>query len=130
MLSTPPTSRMARAIHEGMHAAVIAVIRAHVAPSETWANTAVWNEPNSSPGAIQAPTIIVPTQMAEIARLAAIRIRSRASREVSGAGSEESRLSSLRRNGGAHAPLPISFAVGPPVSGRGAAKIAIQPHNL
>jgi len=77
MLSTPPTSRMDRAIQEGMHAAAIAVIRAHVAPSETWAKTAAWNERNSSPEAIQAPAIIVPKQSAEIARLAASRIRSR-----------------------------------------------------
>ena len=40
------------------------------------------------------------------------------------------RLSCLRRNGGAHAPLPISFTVGPPVSGHGAAKIAIQARDL
>jgi len=77
MLSTPPTSRMARAMREGMHAAAIAVIKAHVAPSKTWERTAVWNERNSSPAIIHAPAVIVPKQSAEIARLAASWIRSR-----------------------------------------------------
>jgi len=77
MLSRPPTRRMARAMREGMHAAVIAVMKAHVAPSETWERTAVWNERNSTPDIIHAPAVIVPKQSAEIARLAATWIRSR-----------------------------------------------------
>jgi len=80
MLSTPPTSRIALAIHEGMHAAAIAVIRAHVAPSETWAKTAVWNDRKSIPEAIQAPPAIAPRHSTEVARLAAIRISSRCPR--------------------------------------------------